>query len=139
MRPRAAALNVRWFDGRQVGRVVTTGPTHFAYDDEWLANGYNLSPIALPFTNATFRQRADGFDQVVAIAQHTARGFHRRADRHINRHRMHHRAALAHRMARAFDHARDDRHLRLQRHDDAALFERQQFASAAARPFRRDS
>jgi serine/threonine-protein kinase HipA len=64
MKPRAAALNVRWHDGRLVGRVVTTGPTHFAYDDEWLANGYNLSPITLPFTNATFRQRADGFDQL---------------------------------------------------------------------------
>lgn len=64
MKPRAAALNVRWHDGRLVGRVVTTGPTHFAYDDEWLANGHNLSPIAVPFTNATFRQRVDGFDQL---------------------------------------------------------------------------
>jgi serine/threonine-protein kinase HipA len=64
MKPRAAALNVRWHDGRLVGRVVTTGPTHFAYDDEWLASGHNLSPIVLPFTNSTFRQRADGFDQL---------------------------------------------------------------------------
>lgn len=64
MKPRAAALNVRWHDGRLVGRVVTTGPTHFAYDDEWLANGHSLSPIALPFTSATFRQRVDGFDQL---------------------------------------------------------------------------
>ena len=64
MKPRAPALNVRWHDGRLVGRVVTTGPTHFAYDDAWLANGQNLSPITLPFTHATFRQRVDGFDQL---------------------------------------------------------------------------
>lgn len=58
------ALEVRWHDGRLVGRVVTTGPTYFAYADEWLANGCNLSPLALPFTNAAFRQRVAGFDQL---------------------------------------------------------------------------
>jgi len=59
MKPRAPALNVRWHDGRLVGRVVTTGPTHFAYDDEWLVGGHSLSPLAVPFTNTAFRQRAD--------------------------------------------------------------------------------
>ena len=39
------ALNVRWHDGRLVGRVITNGPTYFAYDEEWLARGHNLSPI----------------------------------------------------------------------------------------------
>ncbi len=58
------ALNVRWHDGRLVGRVITNGPTYFAYDEDWLAHGHNLSPMAVPFTNATFRQRADGFDQL---------------------------------------------------------------------------
>ena len=58
------ALNVRWHDGRLVGRVITNGPTYFAYDEAWLARGHNLSPITVPFTNATFRQRADGFDQL---------------------------------------------------------------------------
>jgi len=60
----APALNVRWYDGRLVGRVVTTGPTYFAYADEWLASGYNLSPIAVPLANTAFRQRVDGFDQL---------------------------------------------------------------------------
>lgn len=63
-RPGPPALNVRWHDGRLVGRVITTGPTYFAYDEEWLANGHNLSPLSVPFTNATFRQRIDGFDQL---------------------------------------------------------------------------
>ncbi len=58
------ALNVRWHDGRLVGRVITNGPTYFAYDEKWLARGHNLSPITVPFTNATFRQRVDGFDQL---------------------------------------------------------------------------
>ena len=64
MKPRAAVLNVRWHDGRLVGRAITTGPTYFACDDACLANGHNLSPLSLPFTNATFRQRGDGFDQL---------------------------------------------------------------------------
>ena len=63
-RPAPPALNVRWPDGRLVGRVITTGPTYFVYDEEWLAAGHNLSPIAVPFTNTAFRQRADGFDQL---------------------------------------------------------------------------
>ena len=67
MKQRASAppaLNVRWHDGRLVGRVVTTGPTYFAYDDAWLATGCDLSPLVIPFTNAAFRQRVDGFDQL---------------------------------------------------------------------------
>lgn len=64
MTKRVPALNVRWHDGRLVGRVIFTGPTHFAYDDEWLAEGHNLSPISVPFTNTAFRQRVDGFDQL---------------------------------------------------------------------------
>jgi len=63
-RAAAPALNVRWYDGRLVGRVVTTGPTYFAYADEWLARGHNLSPLAVPFANTAFRQRVDHFDQL---------------------------------------------------------------------------
>lgn len=66
MKKRSAppALNVRWPDGRLVGRVITTGPTYFAYEEEWLATGHNLSPIVVPFTRTAFRQRVDGFDQL---------------------------------------------------------------------------
>ncbi|HEX4141171.1 MAG TPA: type II toxin-antitoxin system HipA family toxin [Candidatus Methylacidiphilales bacterium] len=63
-RASAPALNVRWYDGRLVGRVLTTGPTYFAYADEWLASGHNLSPVAVPFANTALRQRVDGFDQL---------------------------------------------------------------------------
>ena len=64
IRPTLPALNIRWHDGRLVGRVITSGPTYFAYDDEWLTHGHNLSPVSVPFTHATFRQRIDGFDQL---------------------------------------------------------------------------
>ena len=63
-RPAPPALNVRWPDGRLVGRVITTGPTYFVYDEAWLATGHNLSPVSVPFTTTAFRQRADGFDQL---------------------------------------------------------------------------
>lgn len=33
------ALNVRWHDGRLVGRVIINGPTYFAFDEEWFARG----------------------------------------------------------------------------------------------------
>ncbi|OHE89454.1 MAG: hypothetical protein A3G75_16020, partial [Verrucomicrobia bacterium RIFCSPLOWO2_12_FULL_64_8] len=66
MKKRSAppALNVRWHDGRLVGRVITTGPTYFAYDEGWLAHGHNLSPLSVPFTSAVFRQRIASFDQL---------------------------------------------------------------------------
>ncbi len=58
------ALNVRWYDGRLVGRVICPGPTYFAYSDEWLANGSNLSPLTVPFNNTAFRQPDENFDQL---------------------------------------------------------------------------
>jgi serine/threonine-protein kinase HipA len=58
------ALNIRWYDGRLVGRVFSDGPTYFAYDQHWLSTGLNLSPLQVPFTTETFRQRQDGFDQL---------------------------------------------------------------------------
>lgn len=60
----APALNVLWPDGRLVGKVVVPGPTYFGYDEAWLAEGHNLSPLAVPFTPVVFRQREDGFDQL---------------------------------------------------------------------------
>ncbi len=60
MRP--PALNVRWHDGRLVGRVVSPGATYFAYAPEWLATGFSLSPLSVPFTEAAYRQRARDFD-----------------------------------------------------------------------------
>jgi serine/threonine-protein kinase HipA len=58
------ALNVRWSDTRLVGKVITPGPTHFGYAPDWLTSGYNLSPLAVPFTDILFRQRAPGFDHL---------------------------------------------------------------------------
>ncbi len=60
----APALNILWPDGRLVGKVVVPGPTYFGYDEAWLAGGYNLSPLVVPFTPVVFRQREDGFDQL---------------------------------------------------------------------------
>jgi serine/threonine-protein kinase HipA len=60
----APALRVQWHDGRLVGKVVVSGATFFGYDEAWLNTGYNLSPLAVPFTSTVFRQRADGFDQL---------------------------------------------------------------------------
>jgi serine/threonine-protein kinase HipA len=60
----APALRVQWHDGRLVGKVVVPGATFFGYDEAWLNTGYNLSPLAIPFTSTVFRQRADGFDQL---------------------------------------------------------------------------
>jgi serine/threonine-protein kinase HipA len=60
----APALRVQWHDGRLVGKVVVPGQTFFGYDETWLASGFNLSPLAVPFNATVFRQRADGFDQL---------------------------------------------------------------------------
>jgi serine/threonine-protein kinase HipA len=65
--PHSLALDVRWYDGRLVGRVVSPGPVYFAYDAGWLANGVSLSPLSLPFTTETYRQRADAFDQLPGV------------------------------------------------------------------------
>ncbi len=62
--PAPPTLDVRWHDGRLVGRVLTRGPVYFAYDEAWLTTGHNLSPLSVPFDATVFRQRADGFDQL---------------------------------------------------------------------------
>ena len=63
-RPTAPALNISWYDGRLVGRVVTPGHTEFGYAPKWLESGYDLSPLSVPFNPILFRQRADGFDHL---------------------------------------------------------------------------
>lgn len=60
----APALNVLWSDDRLAGKVVVPGPAYFGYDEAWLAAGFNLSPLVVPFTAVVFRQREDGFDQL---------------------------------------------------------------------------
>ena len=60
--PSVPALDVFWPDGRLVGRVLSPGPTYFAYADSWLASGHNLSPLSVPFSSTPFRQRTNGFD-----------------------------------------------------------------------------
>jgi serine/threonine-protein kinase HipA len=64
MAPSAPALRVQWQDGRLAGKVVVPGPTFFGYDETWLTNGYNLSPLSVPFTSVVFRQREEGFDHL---------------------------------------------------------------------------
>jgi serine/threonine-protein kinase HipA len=64
MAPSAPVLRVQWLDGRLVGKVVAPGPTFFGYDEAWLTDGYNLSPLSVPFTSVVFRQREDGFDHL---------------------------------------------------------------------------
>ncbi len=58
------ALEVLWYDGRRVGRVVAPGPNYFAYDPAWLETKHDLSPLRVPFADAPFLQRTDGFDQL---------------------------------------------------------------------------
>jgi serine/threonine-protein kinase HipA len=58
------ALRIQWQDGRLVGKLVVPGATFFGYDETWLAEGYNLSPLAVPFSPVVFRQRQDGFDHL---------------------------------------------------------------------------
>ena len=60
----APALKVLWPDSRLVGKVVVPGPTYFGYHEAWLADGYNLSPLVIPFTPIVFRQREEGFDRL---------------------------------------------------------------------------
>ncbi|MFM9091089.1 MAG: type II toxin-antitoxin system HipA family toxin, partial [Verrucomicrobiota bacterium] len=42
--------------------MISPGATYFAYAQEWLANGFSLSPLSVPFTGSAYRQRARDFD-----------------------------------------------------------------------------
>ena len=58
--PHSKILEVRFHDGRLVGRLAHNGPVYFAYDAGWLASGHNLSPLLLPFAGTPFNCKADG-------------------------------------------------------------------------------
>lgn len=58
------SLKVLWPDGALVGKVVTPGDTYFGYDLQWLSNGYNLSPLKVPFTETVYRGRDPNFDRL---------------------------------------------------------------------------
>ncbi len=47
-------LDVLWRDGRVIGRLVNRGSFFFAYTQEWLDAGHDLSPVALPFRPDVF-------------------------------------------------------------------------------------
>src|SRR5215203_6822438 len=75
-------------------------------------------------------------DEGVAIVHRQANRFHRFAYPDVHRHGTHDGASLAHRGASAGHGDGDDRRLRLDRHDEAALLERQQRFGAAPRALR---
>lgn len=47
-------LQVHWWDGSLVGHLVHRGTLYFIYDEGWIKQGHNLSPLYLPFTTAAF-------------------------------------------------------------------------------------
>jgi len=49
-----AHLEVLWHDGTRIGHLVNRGTIYFAYDEEWISSGRNLSPLSLPFSNRPF-------------------------------------------------------------------------------------
>lgn len=57
-------LFVRWYDGRLVGTLVNPGAVYFAYSEEWVRNGFSLSPICVPFNTNAYRQRSEDFDSL---------------------------------------------------------------------------
>lgn len=57
-------LEVRWFDGRLIGRLVNPGSVYFAYDPEWLRAGYSLSPLSVAFTDEAQRFPNGDFDHL---------------------------------------------------------------------------
>jgi serine/threonine-protein kinase HipA len=57
-------LEVRWWDGRLVGRLSAPGPVYFEYDPQWLHSGYDLSPISLPFASGAQRKKDPFFNSL---------------------------------------------------------------------------
>ncbi len=50
----AGALEIRWWDGALVGRLVNRGANLFGYDPAWLERGHDLSPLKLPLNAKVF-------------------------------------------------------------------------------------
>ncbi|OHE75389.1 MAG: hypothetical protein A3F67_07940 [Verrucomicrobia bacterium RIFCSPHIGHO2_12_FULL_41_10] len=47
-------LQVHWWDGSLVGHLVHRGTLYFIYDEGWIKQGHNLSPLSLPLTTTGF-------------------------------------------------------------------------------------
>jgi len=62
------AMRVCWWDGSTIGHLIQKGPIFFAYDEDWLQRGLNLSPLSLPFTDRAFNgtQGIDGLPGLIA-------------------------------------------------------------------------
>ena len=60
-------LDVRFHDGRLVGRLLHNGPVYFAYDKDWLASHFDISPLSLPFSEKPFNCQADGCEGVPGV------------------------------------------------------------------------
>lgn len=55
-------LNVHWYTGALVGKVVTPGEVCFGYEPSWLTECFDLSPIKVPFKETLYRGRDQYFD-----------------------------------------------------------------------------
>ncbi len=54
-------LQVHWWDGTLVGHLVHRGTIYFIYDEAWVGQGHNLSPLSLPLA-ATAYNGSKGID-----------------------------------------------------------------------------
>jgi len=61
------ALDVRFHDGRLVGRLLHNGPVYFVYDKDWLVSGFDISPLSLPFSEKPFNCQAEGCEGVPGV------------------------------------------------------------------------
>lgn len=57
-------LSVKWYDGRSVGTLANPGTVYFAYSEEWLRTGFNLSPVQVPFDANVYKQKSGDFDHL---------------------------------------------------------------------------
>lgn len=57
------------YEGRRVGRLANTPDRRiaFEYDSEWLATGFSLSPLRLPFTSGVHIAPRDPFDGLPGV------------------------------------------------------------------------
>lgn len=61
-------LEVVWRDGRVVGELLHSGPIYFRYHPDWIADGWDLSPLSLPFAPQAFNGKnlPDGLPGVIS-------------------------------------------------------------------------
>lgn len=79
------------FNGRAVGKLAITNDQRvaFQYDNDWLRNGFSISPISLPLTGALFVPNLNPFDGIFGVFNDSLPdGFGRLlVDRYIQKHR----------------------------------------------------